>query len=129
MNERQEQSRSQCRLLVFFFSSRRRHTRCVTEIERIDAEIAVLKEDIMDIQKRIDERHQYDGAENGDQEAAAGNKRLPNESQRDFLIRTGKITPFSQLPTRGTDDHHGDLTEALMDAEEEAVAVEPQITE
>lgn len=123
------QRRTQRRRLDALTNNPLMHTRCVTEIERIDAEIAVLKEDIMDIQKRIDERHQYDGAENGDQEAAPGNKRLPNESQRDFLIRTGKITPFSQLPTRGTDDHHGDLTEALMDAEEEAVAVEPQITE
>jgi len=103
--------------------------RCVTELERIDAEIAALKRDIVDIQKRIDERHQYDGVENDEQDAAAGNKRLPNESQRDFLIRTGKITPFSRMPGRDTGGLNGDLTEALMDAEEEAEADATQVAD
>jgi DNA excision repair protein ERCC-6 len=103
--------------------------RCVTELERIDAEIAALKRDIVDIQKRIDQRHQYDGVENDEQDAAAGNRRLPNESQRDFLIRTGKITPFSRMPGRDPDGLNGDLTEALMDAEEEAEADAPQVAD
>jgi DNA excision repair protein ERCC-6 len=95
--------------------------RCLEELNQIEADIAALRRDIVDIQKRIDERHQYDGAENGDQpDDAGGNKRMPNESQRDFLIRTGKITPFSRIPGRRPDGLNGDLTEALMDAEEEA---------
>lgn len=103
--------------------------RCVAEIERIDAEIAGLRKDIIDIQSRIDERHQFDGAEGDGQGAVAGNQRLPNESQRDFLIRTGKITPFSRMPARGPEGLDGDLTEVLMDAEEEAVADEPEFLE
>lgn len=102
--------------------------RCIAEIERIDAEIAAFKGDIADIQQRVQERHQFDGIENVDQNGATGNQRLPNESQRDFLLRTGKITPFSQLPVRDMTDMTGDLTEALMDAEEQAVAVETPST-
>jgi DNA excision repair protein ERCC-6 len=94
--------------------------RCLDEIQRIDGDIAAFKRDIADIQSRIDERHQYDGAENGEADAVGGNKRMPNESQRDFLIRTGKITPFSRMPGRGPDGLNGDLTEVLLDAEEEA---------
>lgn len=97
--------------------------RCVQEIERIIADIAALKGDIQDIQGRIAERHQHDNTEDGeDADGAAGNKRLPNESQRDFLIRTGKITPFSKLHRRESTGLNGDLTEVLMDAEEEAEA-------
>ena len=94
--------------------------RCRDEIRRIDADITALKRDLTDIQSRIAERHQYDGVENGEAIAAGGNKRMPNESQRDFLIRTGKITPFSRMPGRGAEGLNGDLTEVLMDAEEEA---------
>jgi len=54
---------------------------------------------------------------------------MPNESQRDFLIRTGKITPFSRMPGRGADGLNGDLTEVLMDAEEEAEQEVEQITD
>jgi DNA excision repair protein ERCC-6 len=54
--------------------------RCLEELNQIEADIAALRRDIVDIQKRIDERHQYDGAENRDQpDAAGGNKRMPNE--------------------------------------------------
>ena len=94
--------------------------RCLTELERINADIKLLKEDIEDIQGRIHARHQFDGAENGTEDAAGGNKRMPNETQREFLIRTGKITPFSKMPVRESDSVNKDLTEALMDAEEEA---------
>lgn len=105
--------------------------RCVQEIERIIADIEALKGDVKDIQGRIAERHQYDNVEDGeDADGVAGNKRLPNESQRDFLIRTGKITPFSKLPGRDSNGLNGDLTEVLMDAEEEAEAEEePTATE
>jgi len=91
------------------------------EIAEVEADIVMLENDIRDIQGRIDARHQYDGVQGHDNtEAASGNKRLPNESQREFLIRTGKITPFSRIPRRTSEGLNGDLTEALMDAEEEA---------
>ena len=44
---------------------------------------------------------------------------MPNESQRDFLIRTGKITPFSKMPGRTLTQSDSTLQGALLDAEEE----------
>jgi DNA excision repair protein ERCC-6 len=114
------QKRTQRRRLDTLASSPLMRKRCLDEIQRIDADITAFKRDITDIQSRIDERHQYDGAESGEGDGAGGNKRMPNESQRDFLIRTGKITPFARMPGRGVDGLNGDLTEVLMDAEEEA---------
>ncbi|RFU35856.1 hypothetical protein B7463_g497, partial [Scytalidium lignicola] len=95
--------------------------RCTEEINRIEADIARLKNDIVEIQRRIDERHQHDSTqEHEEADIIGGNKRLPNESRRDFLIRTGKITPFSHMPTSGVGDVAGNLSEVLLDAEEEA---------
>ncbi|KAI6714243.1 hypothetical protein JHW43_003190 [Diplocarpon mali] len=93
--------------------------RCSEEITQIDIEIAALKKDVSDIQSRIHERHQLDGGEDADMDTG-GSKRMPNESQRDFLIRTGKITPFSRMPGRESEAAEGNLTSVLMDAEEEA---------
>jgi DNA excision repair protein ERCC-6 len=121
------QGRTQRRRLATLSNNPLMRPRCVAEIDRIEAEIVALKRDITDIQKRIEERHQFDGIEQDSQDAAAGNARLPNESQRDFLIRTGKITPFSRMPTRGLDGLNGDLTEVLMDAEDEAENDEPAV--
>ncbi|KAK2628557.1 hypothetical protein QTJ16_001660 [Diplocarpon rosae] len=93
--------------------------RCSEEIIQIDTDIAKLKRDISDIQSRIHERHQID--EGGDAEMDVGcSKPMPNESRRDFLIRTGKITPFSNIPGRESEAVEGNLTSVLMDAEEEA---------
>ena len=116
----ENQKRTQRRRLATLANNPLMRRRVEDEIKRLDADITVFKNDIADIQTRIDERHQYDGVENEGQDAAAGNKRLPNETQREFLIRTGKITPFSRMAERGAEGHDGDLTSALMDAEEEA---------
>jgi DNA excision repair protein ERCC-6 len=93
--------------------------RCEEELRRLDGEIKELEKDISDIEARIQERHQYDEAQNQPTDVSSGNKRLPNESQRDFLIRTGKITPFSRMPVRGSRESNVDLREVLLDAEEE----------
>ncbi len=95
--------------------------RCSEEIIQLDADIVALKNDISDIKSRIAERHQADDAKNEDGDGG-GNRRMPNESQRDFLIRTGKITPFSRIPGRDSEAIEGNLTSVLMDAEEEAEA-------
>jgi DNA excision repair protein ERCC-6 len=123
------QKRTQRRRLDTLTNNPLMRKRYLDEIQRIDADISALKRDITDIQSRIDERHQYDGAENWEGDGPGGNKRMPNESQRDFLIRTGKITPFSRMPGRGADGLNGDLTEVLMDAEEEAEQEGEQITD
>ncbi|RDL35234.1 putative DNA repair and recombination protein RAD26 [Venustampulla echinocandica] len=105
------------------------HRRCLEEIDRIEAEIKGFKKDITDIQKRIDERHQYGDARDSQADAAGGNQRMPNETQRDFLIRTGKITPFARIPTRISEALPGNLTDVLIDAEEEVEEEEQLVAE
>ena len=43
---------------------------------------------------------------------------MPNENQRDFLIRTGKITPFSKIPGHSILRVGSTLQEVLLDVEE-----------
>lgn len=89
------------------------------EIARIDAELELTKDDITQFENRIEKRH--DESQVADQ-SATGNRKLPGETQRDFLIRTGKITPFDiSARAQGVE---GKLADALADAEEEAAADE-----
>jgi DNA excision repair protein ERCC-6 len=89
------------------------------EIARLDAEIEICDKDVADFRARIEQRHN-EGAEN-DLTAGSGGKKLPNESQREYLIRTGKITPFARVGGPRPDGLEGDLADAIIDAEEEAV--------
>ncbi|KAI0402921.1 SNF2 family N-terminal domain-containing protein [Xylaria palmicola] len=89
------------------------------EIARIDSELDLTKDDIAQFETRIEKRHQE--SETTDH-AAAGNKKLPGETHREFLIRTGKITPFDiRARAQGIS---GELADVLADAEEEAAADE-----
>ncbi|MBE7179663.1 MAG: DEAD/DEAH box helicase family protein, partial [Terriglobus roseus] len=102
------------------------------EIRQVEEDIKGLDEELGQIQKRIDERHQ-DGGEGETLLEEVGNSRLPNESRRDFLIRTGKITPFSKIPTLGKTS--SSLADIMLEAEaeeedeeqEEAQAVEESV--
>ncbi|KAI0971780.1 SNF2 family N-terminal domain-containing protein [Xylaria arbuscula] len=89
------------------------------EISRIDSELDLTRNDITQFENRIEKRHHET------QEAdhvAGGNKKLPGETYREFLIRTGKITPFDiKARAQGVG---GELAEVLADAEEEAAADE-----
>ncbi|KAI0180328.1 SNF2 family N-terminal domain-containing protein [Hypoxylon sp. FL1284] len=89
------------------------------KIEQIDSDIALATQDIADFRIRIEQRHKE--GENADQ-VQSGNKRLPNETRREFLIRTGKITPFATFGGPRPQGVEGQLADALVDAEEEAVA-------
>lgn len=88
------------------------------EVEHYKVQIETADNDLEQIRKRMAERQQ-----NG-QEIVEGTteeenaKRLPGESHREFLIRTGKITPFSKVggSLLRTSSSLGDV---LMDAEEE----------
>lgn len=69
------------------------------EIKKIETEdIQALDNDIRDIKSRIRDRQKtQDGQQNEtstDALSTVGN-RNPDESQHDYLVRTGKITPFS----------------------------------
>ncbi|RKF61221.1 DNA repair and recombination protein RAD26 [Erysiphe neolycopersici] len=71
--------------------------RCCQELERLTTEIENFKRDIADIESRVEERHQIRYEEN-ESDCIGSNLKLPNESQKEYLIRTGKITPFFQTP-------------------------------
>ncbi|EDN05048.1 DNA repair and recombination protein RAD26 [Histoplasma capsulatum] len=89
--------------------------RTTAEIENLESRISSLDADAGQIQQRIDERHQ--ALEEAGQVSGSG--RLPNESRRDYLIRTGKITPFSKMGGGFGGSSTATLTEALIDAEDE----------
>jgi DNA excision repair protein ERCC-6 len=78
-----------------------------TKIDELDTEMDA-------IQKRINDRHKAPG---GDHLDDGVNGPLPNESRREFLIRTGKITPFSKLAQNAPGA--GTLGETMLDAEVE----------
>ena len=109
-------------------------TRLDAEISHLDASIRALASDVEQIQARIDERHAEEVYEDVHPDEEMGNRRMPGESQRDFLIRTGKITPFSKMPGRTLNRNDSTLQEVLLDAEEEEAGTvsindEPKTTE
>ena len=83
------------------------------EIANYKAQIGSLDRDSEEIRQRICERQK--GLEQDDKIEKPGNWRMPNESQRDFLIRTGKITPFSKIPSFGRTG--STLQDVLLNAE------------
>ncbi|KAI0104160.1 SNF2 family N-terminal domain-containing protein [Nemania sp. FL0031] len=89
------------------------------ELARIDSELDLTKNDVAEFENRIEKRHQETQIV---EQAAVGNKKLPGETHREFLIRTGKITPFDIRARAG--GVGGELADVLADAEEEAAADE-----
>ena len=99
-------------------------TRLDAEISHLDASIRALASDLEQIQARIDERHAEEVYDDVHPDEEMGNRRMPNESQRDFLIRTGKITPFSKMPGRTLNRDDSTLQGVLLGAEEEEAGTE-----
>lgn len=91
--------------------------KCKVDIDRLLAQVEEIVVDISQIEGRMNERQQE--AEQFDAVAPSASGRAPNESQRDFLIRTGKITPFSKFGLSSHGEASMDLRGALLDAEEE----------
>ena len=87
-----------------------------SDIERLEGQATDLETDLVQIQERIDERNQEEQQTHGEHGSSG---RLPNESQRDYLIRTGKITPFSRFGLSSLHRSASNLQDALLDAEEE----------
>lgn len=96
---------------------------------------------IKDLDRDLEQIHERIRQRVGDEEIHGdvsledfGNRRLPNESQRDYLIRTGKITPFSKMPGGPPERSASTLQDVLLDAEddkheEDFVPATPQIIE
>ncbi|OQU98837.1 Helicase conserved domain-containing protein [Cladophialophora immunda] len=87
------------------------------DIDRMQGQIQDLDNDIAEIEERMRERENNAGMAGQHDASAAGP--LPNESQRDYLIRTGKITPFSKFGLTSHGESSTTLQGALLDAEEE----------
>jgi DNA excision repair protein ERCC-6 len=91
--------------------------KCKADIDRLLAQVEETDVDISEIEERMNQRLQQ--SEQLDASAPSTSGRAPNESQRDFLIRTGKITPFSKFGLSSHGEASTDLRGALLDAEEE----------
>ncbi|KAG5953241.1 hypothetical protein E4U53_006254 [Claviceps sorghi] len=89
------------------------------EIAKLEAELSQVSNDISDFKARIDKRHEEDLLGDVDQ---VKSKRQPGESHRDFLIRTGKITPFAKIGGARPHGIEGQLADTILEAEEEAAA-------
>jgi DNA excision repair protein ERCC-6 len=101
------------------FGNQATKNRYRAEIANYKTQIDGLQTDLDQIQKRIDDRKNEAATATGDTLLGeAGNQKLPGESQRDFLIRTGKITPFSKMG-RQLLRTSSSLAEVMFDAEEE----------
>ena len=100
-------------------------TRLNAEISHLEVSIKAFTSDLEQIQARIIERHAEKAHDDVQPDEETGNRRMPNESQRDFLIRTGKITPFSKMPGKVLSRDDSTLQGVLLHAEEEEAEVEP----
>lgn len=89
------------------------------EIAKLESEIQQVGSDISDFQARINKRHQESPLDDSKQSKS---KRLPGESHREYLIRTGKITPFAKVGGPRPQGLEGQLADTILDAEEEAAA-------
>ncbi|KAK5052614.1 hypothetical protein LTR84_002479 [Exophiala bonariae] len=87
------------------------------DIDRMQGQIQDLDNDISEIEQRMVDRDTNAAARDANNASSSG--RLPNETQRDFLIRTGKITPFSKFGLSTHGESSATLQGALLDAEEE----------
>ncbi|KAI5821085.1 SNF2 family N-terminal domain-containing protein [Pyronema omphalodes] len=65
-------------------------------IQNLNKNIEQYADDIADITARIQEREAQAAALT--KPTQASEVRKPNENEREYLIRTGKITPFNQIP-------------------------------
>ncbi|MCJ1390504.1 hypothetical protein MMC18_003364 [Xylographa bjoerkii] len=98
--------------------------RLKSEIANYEAQIDSLDTDTKEIQERISDRQRDLEKDNLNEQT--GNRKMPNESQRDYLIRTGKITPFSRIP--GLPRAGSTLQDVLLDAEEDEPEDVPEET-
>ncbi|KAJ5788374.1 hypothetical protein N7457_003364 [Penicillium paradoxum] len=89
--------------------------RLENELERLQICKTDLGKDLRDIQQRIDERRESQG----NATVAHGSGRLANESRRDYLLRTGKITPFASMQEGTRDGPLANLHDALVDTEDQ----------
>lgn len=87
-------------------------------ITKLEDEIRHIRNDISDFQSRMKKRHQ----ENPVEPPVGKSQKNPGESQYDYLVRTGKITPFSKIGGPRPAGLEGDLANTILEAEDDAAA-------
>ncbi|KAL8947146.1 MAG: hypothetical protein Q9222_006540 [Ikaeria aurantiellina] len=92
--------------------------RAQAEVQHLEAMRKTLDKDLEEIRERMDQRNSQGDTISALPTEASGNRRLPQESQREYLIRTGKITPFSKVGGRSLQRSDSTLQDVLLDAEE-----------
>ncbi|KAJ5090568.1 DNA repair protein rhp26 [Penicillium argentinense] len=90
--------------------------RLESEVKKQEARRTERLKDIKDITDRIDERRKTAEENMG---GITGPGRLPNETRRDYLLRTGKITPFELMNATGPEGLPSHLEDALVDVEDQ----------
>ena len=100
------------------FGNKTTKDRFRAEIAHYQVQIKDLDTDLEQIQRRIDERHNNGAQVDNTLLGNESNQKQPGESQREFLIRTGKITPFSKM---GLSDMRSssNLADIMLDAEQD----------
>lgn len=83
----------------------------------MEVSIETLNKDLEQIRERIDQRNKNESTQDMVGAQESGNCKMANETQRDFLIRTGKITPFSKMPKRSATQSDDTLRDLLLEAE------------
>ena len=94
-----------------------RRAKLRVDVDRMQSQVESLESDIAEITQRISDRERETEMDGEKDAVHAG--RQPNETQREFLIRTGKITPFSKFGLSTHGESSATLQGALFDAEEE----------
>ncbi|KAK5788995.1 hypothetical protein VI817_009953 [Penicillium citrinum] len=89
--------------------------RAQNELKKHELRRTDLLRDVKDITDRMDGRRKAKKQKIG----SHGPGRLPDESRRDYLLRTGKITPFELMNSTGADGQPSTLQTALVDVENE----------
>lgn len=90
--------------------------RLQNDMQKLETKNTFVANDLQEIQQRIDDRNE---GQDGGAAQVAGTGRMPNESRRDYLVRTGKITPFAKMSTGPNEGPLASLRDALVDAEDE----------
>jgi len=98
--------------------------RLQAELVSYKAQIRSLDADLEEIQLRINERQEE--LQMDLQAEPTSSRRRRNETQRDFLIRTGKITPFAKLSGPSVVRTGSTLQDVLLSAEEDLPSEEPE---
>ncbi|TDZ37065.1 DNA repair and recombination protein RAD26 [Colletotrichum spinosum] len=86
------------------------------KIDQLSSEIDQVTSDIADFQQRMEKRRKEAVAA---QSAAHKPGKLPGESDQTYLLRTGKITPFSNLDKPQLSALAGETADALADSTED----------